>query len=58
VVAADAASADALATAAFVLGPRRGLALLEELPEVEGFLITANGRRLATGGLEGFLQWH
>ena len=58
VVAADAASADALATAAFVLGPRRGLALLEELPEVEGFLITADGRRLATGGLEGFLQWH
>lgn len=57
VVAADAASADALATAAFVLGPEKGLALLEQMPDVEGFLIAADGSRLVTGGLEGFLEW-
>jgi thiamine biosynthesis lipoprotein len=58
VVAADAASADALATAAFVLGPQKGLALLEQMPEVEGFLIAADGSRLTTSGLEDFLEWH
>ena len=57
VVAADAASADALATAAFVLGPQQGLALLEQLPDVEGFVIAADGSRLVTGGLEGLLEW-
>jgi thiamine biosynthesis lipoprotein len=58
VVAADAASADALATAAFVLGPHRGLDLLEQLPDVEGLLVTADGRRLATAGIESVLEWH
>jgi len=58
VVAADAASADALATAAFVLGPRAGLDLLEQLPDVEGLLVTADGRRLATAGIESALEWH
>jgi len=58
VVAADAASADALATAAFVLGPQKGLALLERMPDVEGFLIAADGSKLATGGLKDILEWH
>lgn len=58
VVAADAARADALATAAFVLGPQKGLALLEQTQDVEGFLIAADGQRLTTGGLEGLLEWH
>lgn len=51
VVAADAVSADALATAAFVLGPVQGLKLLEDLPGVEGLLVTADGRLLKTSGL-------
>ncbi len=38
VVADDAASADALATAAFVLGPVDGLKLLEDLPGLKGLL--------------------
>lgn len=57
VVAEDAASADALATAAFVLGPQAGLALLEKLPDVEGYLIAADGQRLVTSGLEDALEW-
>ncbi|SHJ51684.1 thiamine biosynthesis lipoprotein [Malonomonas rubra DSM 5091] len=51
VVAADAASADALATAAFVLGPEEGLQLLEQLPDVEGLIIANNGKEWQTSGL-------
>lgn len=51
VVAADAVSADALATAAFVLGPQDGLRFLEQLPEVEGLLIGADGKEYQTTGL-------
>jgi len=57
VIAGDAALADALATAAFVLGPRAGLALLERMTDVEGFVITDDGQRLVTTGLDGQLQW-
>lgn len=51
VVAAQAVQADALATAAFVLGPERGLRLLEDLPEVEGLLVDSAGRLVKTSGL-------
>ncbi len=51
VVAADAASADALATAAFVLGPDAGLKLLEGLSNVEGLLVSADGKLMKTSGL-------
>ncbi len=40
VVARSAMEADALATAAMVLGPARGLELLERLDEAEGLLVT------------------
>lgn len=52
VVAAGAARADALATAAFVLGPDAGLQLLERLPEVEGLLVAADGSIHQTSGLQ------
>jgi thiamine biosynthesis lipoprotein len=42
--------ADALATAAFVLGPAEGLALLERLEGVEGLIIDATGGERATSG--------
>ncbi len=51
VVAADAANADALATAAFVLGPQAGLQLLEELPGIEGLIVAADGSLQQTSGL-------
>ena len=51
VVAADAASADALATAAFVLGPQAGWQLLEDLPGVEGLIVAADGSLRQTSGL-------
>ncbi|MFA7248182.1 MAG: FAD:protein FMN transferase [Dehalococcoidia bacterium] len=45
--------ADALATAAFVLGPERGLELLAE-QGVEGAVVLASGSYLATGGFARF----
>jgi thiamine biosynthesis lipoprotein len=50
VIAPNAMLADALATAAFVLGPEEGLALLERCG-VEGLLITSDLTRYQTGGL-------
>ncbi len=57
VVADSAALADALATAAFVLGPEAGLALLTAQPGVEGLIIAADGRPVMTKGLQEILQW-
>jgi thiamine biosynthesis lipoprotein len=51
VIAPDCALADALATAAFVLGPEKGLKLLEEWDGVEGVLITEDGKILTTSGI-------
>ncbi len=43
VFAPNATAADALSTAAFVLGPERGMALLSDCPGVEGLLIQPLG---------------
>ena len=51
VVAPTAAEAGRLATASFLLGPERGLQLLEAAPSVEGALITEAGELLATSGM-------
>ena len=50
VVAPNALLADALATAAFVLGPAEGLRLLER-HGVEGLIVTPALERLETSGL-------
>ena len=51
VIAPTAFEAGRLATAAFLLGPERGLQLLESSASVEGALITEEGNLLATSGL-------
>jgi len=48
VIARSTADADAYATAAFVLGPERGLAYLRALEEVEGIIVDSNGEVLWT----------
>jgi len=57
VVTASAALADALSTAAFVLGPEEGLALLQRFPAAEGLIVAADGTRHASPGLEARLTW-
>lgn len=56
IVAEEAASADALATAVMVLGLEKGQALVRSLPGVEGLLVWKEGEKLAwwiSEGLQG-----
>jgi FAD:protein FMN transferase len=50
VLAATAMDADALSTAAFVLGPTEGTAFLEAIPGVEGMVATREGGTRTTSG--------
>ncbi len=56
IVAASAVIADGLSTGVFVLGPSRGLALVERLPGVEAVIITADNQVLVSSGLKERLQ--
>ena len=56
IAAQTAIDADALSTAVFVLGPTKGLALIESLPGVEGILIKPNLEILISSGLEGIVE--
>ena len=51
VLAPDCALADALATAAFVMGPDKGLDILERWEDVDGILITDDGIYHKTSGI-------
>jgi len=50
-VAANATDADAYATAIAVLGPERGMALVEEVPDLEAIIITRDDEVLVSSGL-------
>ena len=52
VVAPTAIEADALSTALFVMGPQRGLELVESLPGVEAILVTPQLELLISSGLQ------
>ncbi len=56
VVAPDAATAHALATALVVMPAARGLALIDHLPEVEALVITESGKTFASSGWYRLLQ--
>jgi len=51
VIAPTTFAAGRLASAAFLLGPKRGLRLLEASPSTEGALITESGQVIATPGM-------
>jgi thiamine biosynthesis lipoprotein len=53
IVAREGVTADGLDTGIFVLGPERGMALIETLPDVEGIIVAADGRVLVSSGLVG-----
>ena len=48
--------ADGLSTGVFVLGPEKGMALIERLPQVEGVIVTAENQVLVSSGLKDRLQ--
>ncbi|MDR1989340.1 MAG: FAD:protein FMN transferase [Acidobacteriaceae bacterium] len=45
--------ADGLSTGVFVLGPEKGMALIERLPDVEGVIVTSKNEVLVSSGLKG-----
>ena len=45
--------ADVLSTAVFIMGPHEGMKLIEQLPDVEGVIVTADNDVLISSGLRG-----
>jgi len=56
VVAPNGATSDSLATAVSVLGPTRGLALLQSTPGVQGLIVTARGEKAVSQSTPGFAE--
>ncbi len=56
VVAETGVLADGLDTGIFVMGPEKGMALIERLPGVEGVIVAADGTVFVSSGLRGRLQ--
>jgi len=52
VIAREGVWADGLDTGIFVMGPERGMELVELLPEVEAIIVDAEGRLLVSSGLK------
>ena len=53
IVAHAATMADGLSTGVFILGPERGMALVERLPDVEAVIVTADNQVRISSGLQG-----
>jgi thiamine biosynthesis lipoprotein len=51
-VADRATLADVFSTGVFIMGPRDGMALIEQLPNVEGVIVTATNEVLISSGLK------
>jgi thiamine biosynthesis lipoprotein len=56
IIAPDAITADALSTGIFVLGPQKGLALIEKLDNVEGIIVDTTGTIHESSGFKNFLK--
>lgn len=52
VIAREGVWADGLDTGIFVMGPERGMDLVEHLPDVEAIIVDADGRMLVSSGLK------
>lgn len=48
--------ADVLSTGVFIMGPDEGMKLIEQLPDVEGVIITADNEVLVSSGLKGRVE--
>lgn len=57
VIAAEGTVADGLDTGIFVLGPEKGMALVEQLPDVEAVIIDDQGRMTVSSGLRTRLRY-
>ena len=57
IVSREAWFADGLATSVFVMGPEKGMALIEKLEGVDAVVIDAKGKRMMTTGIKGRIKW-
>lgn len=57
VIATEGTVADGLDTGIFVLGPEKGMALVEQLPDVEAVIIDDQGRMTVSSGLRSRLRY-
>ena len=48
--------ADVLSTGVFIMGPDEGMALIEQLPDVEGVIVSASNEVLISSGLKGRVE--
>jgi len=48
---------DAMSAGIFVLGPEKGMALIERLPQIEGLIIDREGKVFVSSGLRSRLVW-
>jgi thiamine biosynthesis lipoprotein len=53
IVANRAVVADGLSTGVFILGPDKGMALVERLPDIEGVIVSDRNEVLISSGLRG-----
>ncbi len=56
IVANRAVMADVLSTGVFIMGPDEGMKLIEQLPDVEGVIVTADNEVLISTGLRGQIE--
>ena len=56
VIAKDGVMADGLDTGIFVMGPKKGMALIELLPNVEGVIVNVQGEVMVSSGLTSRLK--
>jgi thiamine biosynthesis lipoprotein len=52
IIGPDATTTDALSTSVFVMGPERGLGLVNTLPDIEAVIIDNEGRMQLSDGLK------
>ncbi len=56
IIAKDGVMADGLDTGIFVMGPKKGMALIESLPDVEGVIVSEQGEVMVSSGLKDRLR--
>jgi FAD:protein FMN transferase len=56
IIAASGVTADVLSTGVFILGPEAGMKLIEDVPGVEGVIVTADNTVLISSGLQGRVE--
>ncbi len=58
IIAKEAMFADAMATAVFVMGAEQGMKFIESQSQLEGVIITEDGKKIVSSDLKGEIEFH